>query len=218
MTNDQYETLKTINPKYFISGGLADNEDMDNSNHQQSPAYDFIYSDEQAKQLAGKPEFYQDKLTAENLADKKMISQKEGINESKQIGEVKVILEGVQYTEVLPTEANAESFVDFQDSGIVALTVKLKIDNQSSEPLSPIDTRLHIDENRGTLLSQDMVEPNDPLEIKAGDVYEKLEVFLFNKDEFEIFKKFNLKVGPFIGPEDGEELFKGKTETFTLPR
>ncbi|WP_274856561.1 hypothetical protein [Bacillus methanolicus] len=38
-----------------------------------------------------------------------------------------------------------------------------------------------------------------------------------NKDEFEIFKKFDLEFGPFYGT-DGKELFKGKTVTFSLPR
>ncbi|WP_339289339.1 hypothetical protein [Ureibacillus sp. FSL K6-0786] len=37
------------------------------------------------------------------------------------------------------------------------------------------------------------------------------------KDEFEIFKRFDLEFGPFTNDE-GKDQFKGKTVTFTLPR
>lgn len=219
LTNAEFDKLKTVKPKYIIEGGIADNDQYKNSNQQQSPAYDFIYSDEQGKQIAGQPQFYQDRLTTDNMADKKMIFEKSGINETKQIGDVKVTLDGVQYTEVIPTAANVERFGNFGDSGVVALTVKLKIDNQSNAPVSiwNIGSKLRIDENRGTAISEGMAEPRDPKEIAAGQQGEKLHVFLFNKDEFGIFKKFDLEFGPFYGT-DGKALFKGRTATFTLPR
>ena len=128
-------------------------------------------------------------------------------------------LEGVQYTDITPTAASKERFRNFNESGIVALTVKLNIDNQSNQPVSiwNIGSKLRIDKNRATVFSQGMVEPSNPKEIKAGEKGEKLHVFLFNKDEFGIFKKFDLEFGPFYG-EDGKGLFKDKTVTFTLPR
>ncbi|WP_245827616.1 DUF5068 domain-containing protein [Paenisporosarcina indica] len=219
LTDDEFEKLKTVKPKYIIEGGLADNDQYKNINQQQSPAYDFIYSGEQGEQTATAPTFYQDRLTTDNMADKKMIFEKSGINETKQIGDVNVTLDGVQYTDVIPTEANKARFQNFGESGVVALTVKLKIDNQSSAPVSiwNIGSKIVIDENRGTAIAEGMAEPQEPQEIAAGQQGEKLHVFLFNKDEFGIFKKFDLEFGPFTG-SDGKDLFKGRTATFTLPR
>jgi hypothetical protein len=219
LTNAEFESLKTVKPKYIIEGGAADNNQFKGSFKVESPAFDFIFGDEQQKQTASQPQFYQDRLTTDNMADKKMIFEKSGINEIKQLGDVKITLDGVQYAEVIPTEANKERFRNFGKSGIVALTVKLKIDNQSSAPVEiwNIGSKLRIDDNRGTAFSEGLAEPRDPREINAGEQGEKYHVFLFNKDEFEIFKKFDLEFGPFYGT-DGKELFKGKTVTFSLPR
>ncbi|HWO95780.1 MAG TPA: DUF5068 domain-containing protein [Bacillus sp. (in: firmicutes)] len=219
LTNAEFDRLKSVKPKYIIEGGLADNDQYKNSIQQKSPAYDFIYSDEQAKEAASQPQFYQDRLTTDNWADKKMIFEKSEINEMQQIGDVKVTLEGVQYTEVIPTEANKDMFRDFGDSGVVALTVRLNIDNQSSSPVSitNLGTILNIDDNRARVLSQGMAEPSEPREIASGQYGEKLHVFLFRKDEFQLFKKFTMEFGPFIG-ENGEPAFKGRKATFVLPR
>ncbi|MEK5172654.1 DUF5068 domain-containing protein [Heyndrickxia sp. FSL W8-0496] len=218
-TNEQFETMKTVKPKYIIEGGVADNDQFKGSFRGDSPAYDFIYSGEQKKAIATQPKFYQDRLTMDNMADKKMIFEKTGIDKTLRLGDVKVTLEGVQYTDITPTAASKERFRNFNESGIVALTVKLNIDNQSNQPVSiwNIGSKLRIDKNRATVFSQGMVEPSNPKEIKAGEKGEKLHVFLFNKDEFGIFKKFDLEFGPFYG-EDGKGLFKDKTVTFTLPR
>ena len=219
LTNDEFAKLKTVKPKYIIDGGAADNANLNNSYLQKSPSYDFLYSDEQAKATAGQVQFYQDRLTTDNWADKKMIFEKSGINETKTIGDVKVTVEGVQYTEVIPTEANKQMFSDFGDSGVAALTVKIKIDNQSSSPvsISNLGTILNVDDNRARFLSQGMAEPSDPDEIAAGQTGEKLHVFLFRKDEFQLYKKFTMEFGPFIA-KDGNEAFKGRTAIFTLPR
>ncbi len=219
LTNEEFERMKTVKPKYIIEGGVADNDSFENSYLQNSQSYDFVFSDEQSKQVASQQDFYQDRLTSDNWADKKMIFEKSGINETQQIGDVKVTLDGVQYTEIIPTEANKEMFTDFGDNGITALTVKVNIDNQSSEAVSitNLGTILNIDDNRARYFSQGIAEPSQPLEIAAGQQGEKLHVFLFRKDEFDLYKKFTLEFGPFIG-KDGNEAFKGRTATFNLPR
>jgi hypothetical protein len=218
LTNAQFDSLKTIKPKFIIGGGVADNNQYEGSN-QEKGIFDFTYSGEQQEATSNATKFYPDQLTTGNIADKEMILEKTGINETQQLEDVKVTLEGVQYAEVLPTEANKERFSNFGDNGIVALTVKLKLDNQSDAPISiwNIGSKVAIDKVRGNVLSQGMVEPSDPKEIKAGEQGDKYHVFLFRKDEFELFKQFDLEFGPFVG-EDGEDQFKGKTVTFTLPR
>lgn len=216
-TNEEFESLKTVKPKYIIEGGMADNNQFKNSFNGEGN-FDFFFNDDQAKAVAGAQKFYPDQLTTDNVADKKMIFEKVGINETKQIGDVKVTLEGLQYTEITPGDANKARFKNFGDSGIVALTVKLNLDNQSDQPINlSLVSKLRIDENRGTAFSEGMLEPVNPREIKAGSQGEKYHVFLFNKDEFNIYKKFTLEFGPFIG-DNGKALFKEKFAKFNLPR
>lgn len=219
LTNEEFERMKTVKPKYIIEGGVADNDSFENSFQQNSQSYDFIFSDEQAKQVSSQPQFYQDRLSSDNWADKKMIFEKAGINETQQIGDVKVTLDGVQYTEIIPTEANKEMFTDFGTNGIAALTVKMKIDNQSKDPVSitNVHTILNVDDNRARYMSQGMAEPSSQPDIAAGQQGEKMLVYLFRKDEFDLYKKFSLEFGPFIAA-DGNEAFKGRKATFALPR
>ncbi|WP_214481404.1 DUF5068 domain-containing protein [Bacillus sp. SM2101] len=218
LTNEELEKLKTVSTKYIIEGGVADNDMFKNSNQQHSDAFIFAFEgNETGNQTTSN--FLQDRLTTDNMADKEMIFEETGINETKNIDKVNIQVDTVQYTVIEPTEASKPRFENFGDNGIVALTVKLNIDNQSTEPLriSGLGTKLNIDDNRATIFSEGMVEPRELEAISPGEKGEKLHVFLFRKDEFELYKKFDMEVGPFKG-EDGKDLFKGKSATFSLPR
>ncbi|MCZ8520908.1 MULTISPECIES: DUF5068 domain-containing protein [Paenibacillus] len=218
LTHEEFASLKSVKPKFIIEGGASDNDQFKGS-FKGDATFDFTYSEEQKQQAASEPKFYPDRLTTDNLADKKMIFEKTGIGETKQIGDVKITLDGVQYTEVIPTAANQARFKTFGENGIVAVTVKLLIDNPSDTALSLFSTgsKLHVDGNRGTALSQGLVEPRDPDEVKPGGGATKYHVFLFRKDEFGLYKAFGLEFGPFTGT-DGKRLFKEATAEFTLPR
>lgn len=219
LTNYEFEKIKTTSPKYIIEGGLADNSKFENSNLQKSPAYDFLITapvqtapePDKPKTPAEQPIFHQDKLLTEKWASKKMIFEKANINATKQFGGVKVTLDSVQYTDVIPAPGNESMFSAF-GGGVAALTVKLKIDNQSDSPFSlgNLGTSLDVDENRATYFTQEIVEPSGSSEIAAGQQGEKLHVFLFKKDEFELYKKFTLNFGPING--------QGDNAVFDLPR
>ncbi|WP_426448236.1 DUF5068 domain-containing protein [Paenibacillus sp. S-38] len=218
LTNEEFESLKSVKPKFIIEGGAADNKEAKDS-FKGNAVFDFLYSEEQKQQLASEPKFYPDRLTTDNMADKKMIFEKTGIGETKQIGGLKVTLDGVQYAEIVPTAANQARFKNFGENGIVAVTVKLLLDNQSDKTLSLFLTssKLHIDENRGTALSEGMVEPSNPQELAPGSQGEKYHVFLFRKDEFQLYKTFRMEFGPAVDA-DGKRQFKEETAEFTLPR
>lgn len=218
ITNEQFAILQTVKPKYVIEGGVANNSSFEGSNNDEG-IFDFVYSDEQGQTVAADAKFYQDELTTGNLADKKMIFEKSGINDTKQLGEAEITLDGVQYTEIIPTEANKDIFRNFGDSGIVALTMKLNINNKSTTPLnvSSIISMLTVDDNRARYMSEGMVEPDEPKEIAPGETGEKYHVFLMRKDEFGLYKKFELEFGPLVGP-DGKSLFKSKKVQFDVPR
>ncbi|MGA9290298.1 MAG: DUF5068 domain-containing protein [Anaerobacillus sp.] len=217
LTNEQYDVMTSVKPKFVIEGGASDNDEFKGS-YKGTATYDLIYGEEQKTQVESESDIYPDRLTTGNMADKEMIFEKSGIDETKQIEDVDVTLNGVQYTEIKPTAGNESRFSNFGDAGIVALTVKLTIDNQSDQKLNTflLSSFIRIDDNRGSVINQGMVEPNDSKEIEAGETGEKYHVFLFRKDDFETIKEFNLEFGPFTG-EDGKDLFKGKNATFSLP-
>lgn len=176
------------------------------------------FNDEGVEKAAVSAQLYQDKMTTDNIADKEVFFESMDINETKEIDGVKIMLNGVQYAYVTPTEAYKNSFSDFGDSGVVALTAKLTIENGSDTPFDKffVDRKLTIDKNRGTMFNQGMLEPSYSGTLNPGGKDEFLTVFLFRKDEFEIFKEFELHVGP-LRDSEANVLFKEKTVTFDLP-
>lgn len=176
------------------------------------------FNDEGVEKAAVSSQLYQDKMVTENIADKELFFEKNDINETEEIDGVKVTLNGVQYANITPTEAYKDSFTDFGDSGVVALTAKITIENGSDTPFDKflLDRKLTIDKNRGTMFNQGMLEPNYRGTFNPGDKEEFLTVFLFRKDEFTIFKEFELQVGP-LKDSEANVLFKEKAVTFDLP-
>lgn len=171
-----------------------------------------------AEKAAVSSQLYQDKMVTDNIADKEVFFEKLDINETKEIDGVKITLNGVQYANVTPTEANINRFSNFGDSGLVALTVKMTIENRSDTPFDKflLDRKLTIDGNRGTMFNQGMLEPHYSGTFNPGDKDEVLTVFLFRKDEFDIYNKFDLQVGP-LKSSDAKRLFKEKAVSFDLP-
>lgn len=218
MTNEQYANLAKTKPKLNIPGGASEREDF-REGYAGEAVFDFIYSEKNRKEVEAGPHFYRDNLTNKNIADKKMIAEKKGIGKKLKIDGVEVTLEGVQYTEITPSAEYKSRFRNFSDDGIVALTVKLTINNKSKETigLDSISSILSVDDNRFRYFYQGSFEPERSKKLKPGQSGEKLHVFLFDKDQFANHKKFELILGPFSG-DDAKKLFKGQDAQFTLPR
>ncbi|MBS4218432.1 DUF5068 domain-containing protein [Bacillus sp. FJAT-49711] len=214
MTKAQFEKLKS--PTLKIDA-LFLNDDVSQKLGEDA-IFKLPFNDEGAEKAAASTQLYQDKMVTENIADKEVFFENTDINETKEIDGVKITLNGVQYANVTPTAAYKESFTDFGDSGVVALTVKTTFENGSEIPFDKflINWKLKIDENRGTMFNQGMLEPNYSGTSNPGDKDEYITVFLFRKDEFDIFKKFELEVGP-LKDSEAKELFKEKTVSFDLP-
>ncbi|MFC0523392.1 DUF5068 domain-containing protein [Pontibacillus salicampi] len=216
LTKEEFQAVKNVNPKFIIEGGVADNKQYSGA-FQEDATFDFAYSGEQSKENASNDAFYPDRMTNDNLADKKMISDQK-VNESKQIGDVNVTVEGVQYTEIIPTKGNEQRFSNFGDSGIVSVGVKVNLDNQSEQTLSiwNVGSELTIDEGSGIANANLMAEPRNPRELEAGEEGTKYHVFLFEKKNFETFESIELTFGPFVA-EDGSGMFEEGTANFSLP-
>ncbi|RHW36164.1 DUF5068 domain-containing protein [Lysinibacillus yapensis] len=215
MTKAQFEKLNS--PTLTIDS-LFLNDDVSQKLGEDA-VFKIPFNDEGVEKAAVSAQLYQDKMVTENIADKEVFFEKANINETKEIDGVKITLEGVQYANVTPTAAYKESFTDFGDSGVVALTLNLVVENGSDTPFDKffVDRKLVIDENRGTMFNQGMLEPNYSGTSNPGDKDEFITVFLFRKDEFDIFKKLQLHVGP-LKDGDAEVLFKEKSVTFDLPK
>ncbi|MFP3360762.1 DUF5068 domain-containing protein, partial [Planococcus sp. SIMBA_143] len=78
--------------------------------------------------------FYPDSMTTDNIADKKMIFEKNDINKTEKIeNAVAITLDGVQYAEVIPTAGNEARFGEDE---MVALTVKTTVKNNTDTELN----------------------------------------------------------------------------------
>lgn len=174
-------------------------------------------SDEGKEKAGATANLYQDKMVTDTVAEKELFFSKEDINETKEIDKVKVTLNGVQYANITPTEGNKERFKNFGDGPLVALTAKFTVENNSDTAFdqSFIERKLHVDD-RGTMLSQGMLEPTVRGMVEPGDTFEGLAVFLFREDEFGIFKELKLQIGP-LADENAKRLFKEKSVQFDLP-
>ncbi|MDZ5472337.1 DUF5068 domain-containing protein [Bacillus sp. 31A1R] len=214
MTKAQFEKLSS--PTLKIDA-LFLNDDV-SQKLGEAAIFKIPFNDEGVEKAAASSKLYQDRMMTDSIADKEVFFEKTDINETKEIDGVKITLNGVQYANVTPTEAYKDSFSDFGDSGVVALTAKITIENGSDTPFDKylVNRSLTIDKNRGTMFNQGMLEPNVSGTFNPGDKQEYLTVFLFRKDEFGIYKEFELKVGP-LKDDKANELFKEKTVTFDLP-
>lgn len=214
MTKKQFEKLE--NPILKIDA-LWLNDDPGNRLGKEA-VFILPVSEEGVKKAEATSELYADRMVTDTIATKELFFSQENINETKEIDKVKVTLNGVQYANVIPTAAHKERFRNFGDGPLVALTAKFTVENGSDVPFDKflIYKKLQIDDNRGSMLSQGMLEPIARGNLNPGETEEMLTVFLFREDEFQIFKKFDLQFGP-LSDSNAKKLFKEKFVTFELP-
>ncbi|WP_167553345.1 DUF5068 domain-containing protein [Evansella clarkii] len=214
MTKEQFDKLSSPTLKidaFFLNDDVSQRIGED-------AVFKIPFNDEGVEKAEVSSQLYQDKMVTDNIADKEVFFEETDLNETEDIEGVKITFNGVQYANVTPTEAYKESFSDFGDSGVVAMTAKLTVENGSDTPIDKffVDRKLTIDENRGTLFNQGMLEPSYNGTLNPGEKEEFLTVFLFRKDEFEIFNEFELQVGP-LKDSEAAPLFKEKTASFNVP-
>lgn len=175
-----------------------------------------------SKKVSSNSAFYQDKVTLDNMGEKKMLKEKNDINESKKIGDVNAILEGYQFTQFTPNEVEAPRFSNFTN-GVTLLTVKFKLENKATSEigLSSMSSKLSVNDGTQYALSEGMLLNYNYNEvIKAGDTGELLQVFVLDQEQYEKIwkdKAFDIELGP-IRNKGAEDTSKGKKETFTLPK
>lgn len=214
MTKDQYQRLTA--PTFTIDMPML--EDDFYKQIGKDAIFKVPFNADGAEKATKSSALYADKMVTDTIADKELFFAKEDVNETQKIDDVSITLEGVQYANVKPTTANAERFRNFGDGPLVALTAKFQVKNDSSIAISKsmMESRLLLDQNRGTMLSQGMLEPTLYGDMQPGESEEILTVFLFRKDEFALLKELGLQFGP-LTDSNAKKLFKEKSVTFDLP-
>ena len=198
----------------------ADMDDYDSSIGKEGK-FTLSLNEAGAEKVEGNKDFYQDKVTADDMGDKKMLKEKDGIDESEKIGDFTVTLDGYQFTEFTPNEVEAPRFENF-NNGVVLLTLKFDIDNKSSSVVgnNSITSKLTVNDGAQYLLNEGMLlgyKNSDVIE--EGDAGELLQVFTIDKEQYEKIwkdKSFEIEIGP-MKDDQAKDISKGKKATFTLP-
>ncbi|MTH54803.1 DUF5068 domain-containing protein [Bacillus mangrovi] len=208
MTEEQYEMLGDVPPKFILEAGASPNEDMSGGLLKEK-IFEFPYSDEEGKTAGGQADFYQDRLTMENIAEKTMILENESYNQSVTLEGVKATVLSYQYTDLKIRDAFKEQFKNF-DEEMVAISLKFKVENQSKTPISLEDSNTGMAEDELSVSLESGLGPKDqPDVIQPGESAERMGVYLFNKDEFGILDQLSFKFGPLMNDKT-EYLFDQK--------
>lgn len=192
-----------------------------NSNFGKEGKFTLSLNEDGAVKVAANEAFYQDRATREDMGEKKMLKEKEGINKSEELGDVTVTLDGYQFTEFIPNSVEAPRFSSYAN-GIVLLTVKFDLNNKGTDDigLSSMSSKLTVNDGAQYLLHEGMLllYRHDDI-IKAGESGELLQIFVLDQEHYEKIwkdKAFEIEIGPIKNPE-AKDISKGKKVNFTLP-
>ncbi|MFJ6413479.1 DUF5068 domain-containing protein [Terribacillus saccharophilus] len=177
-------------------------------------------SEEGAKQTEANAAFYQDAISVDNMGEKTMIEEKEGIGQSQELGDSTITLDGFQFADFTPNEYEAPRFENFQN-GVVLLTVKFNVDNKGSDNigLDNIASNLYVNDGSQYQMSERMLSPYEYQQsIAAGESGELLQVYVLDKEQYDKIwkdKAFDIELGPLYD-ENSEDISKGKKAEFKL--
>ena len=182
---------------------------------------DLPLSSDGAEAVVASGAFLQDKLSTDNMGTKTMDVEKTGIDETQEIGGVKVTLDTYQFTTFEPNEVEAPRFENFEN-GIEVLTVKFLIDNQdeTAVDLASSTTTLNMNNDSQWTISEGMLtDYGSNSAIQPGSQGELLQVYVLDKEQYDKIwkdKEFSIEVG--LRDTDVKEMGKGKEVTFVLPQ
>jgi uncharacterized protein YjbJ (UPF0337 family) len=171
-----------------------------------------------AEKVQSNAVFYKDKVTTEDMGEKKMLKEKSGIGKSEQLGNVTVTLDGYQFAEFIPNEVEAPRFADYKN-GIVLLTVKFNLDNKGTDSISLTSTSSKLTVNDG---AQYMLKEGMLLNYKYSDLIasgksgEMLQIYVLDKEQYDKIwnnKPFEVEIGPILNQE-AKDISKGKKAAF----
>ncbi|MBS4208895.1 DUF5068 domain-containing protein [Bacillus sp. FJAT-50079] len=192
-----------------------------NSNFGSEGKFTLSLNEDGAAKVAANEAFFQDRATREDMGEKEMLKEKDGINESEELGDVAVTLDGYQFTAFTPNSVEAPRFSSFVN-GVVLLTVKFNLNNKGTEDigLSSMSSKLTVNDGTQYLLNEGLLllYRNDDI-VKAGESGELLQAFVLDQEQYEKIwkdKTFEIEIGPIKNTE-AKDISKGKKANFILP-
>jgi len=126
-------------------------------------------------------------------------------------------LEGCQWAKLTIDPAYANSFQGYGDKGIVALTAKYRIDNESTQTINvnSLKAALDLSDSNTSILASPNLEPEVKDELKPGESAEKMSVILLPADYFEKNSDFELGFGP-LNDTEGKDVFQKERLMFDI--
>lgn len=180
--------------------------------------FTFSLNDAGAEKIKANAAFYNDKVTLDDMGEKKMLKEQSGIGKSEQLGDVTVTFDGYQFTDFTPNAVEAPRFENFK-TGIVLLTVKFNLDNKGSDSvsLSSMSSKLTLNDGTQYTLGEGMLLDYSYDDVIAGGQSgELLQIYLLDKEQYDKIwknKSFEVEVGP-IRNQEAKDISKGKTAIF----
>ncbi|WP_235439894.1 hypothetical protein [Paenibacillus sp. DMB20] len=159
---------------------------------------------------------YQDKLTTDKIAKKQVLATSR-IEKSRQMENIQITLKGYQWAKLTIDPKYKDLFVGFGDKGIVALTAKYRIDNESEQSVNvnSLKVTLELPDSDLGILEASPLAPKVKDELKPGEGVERMSVILLSMDYFDGNKDFELAFGPLNNLE-GKDVFQGNWLGFNI--
>lgn len=127
---------------------------------------------------------YADKLVTEKMAEKTVFSEST-IKRSKSVGDLTFEQLGYQWANLKIDDLHKAKFAGFGDSGVVSLTVKYSITNESDQAIKLNTISHQLDIDQGRVLETSELAPSSVDTLKSGESSEKMVVFLFPADQLD---------------------------------
>ncbi|MFS0724890.1 copper amine oxidase N-terminal domain-containing protein [Paenibacillus sp. 1P07SE] len=159
---------------------------------------------------------YQNKLVTEGFADKEVLKERTP-DFTEEHGGIEINLIGYQWAKVDVKPAHQQSFTGFGDQGIIELTAKYVVTNNSGQSINVNTIESAV---RSEALSANVLETTDlrspmPDELKPGASIERLAVFLIPADRFGQFTSMKLTFGNVM-TTGGKDLFENQVLAFSI--
>lgn len=151
---------------------------------------------------------FADKLTTEKIA-KKQVLFTSNIEKNRQKENIKITLKGYQWAKLTIDPAYKDSITGYGDKGIVALTAKYRIDNDSGQTVNvnSLKVILELPDTDRRILDSISLVPEVKDELKSGEGVERMSVILLPMEYFDNNKDFELAFGPLNNME-GKDMFQ----------
>lgn len=215
----EIQKKKTINTK--VSPGFADIEDF-KTKFGEDDQFVISLNTEGTKKVESNAKFYKDRVTKDDMGNKKMLKEKEDIDKSEKLGNSKITLKGYQFTEFEPNEVEAPRFEQHKN-GMVLATVKFEVENKESGIIDTSSLSSVMLTNNGSqrTISDGVLLPlGRDGKIEKGDKKEFLQIYLLDGEQYEKIlkeKDFEIEMGP-LRDDKGKDLSKGNKVEFKLPK